>query len=88
MFCDTTSARCRTIAPQVANQIQGDGMDDETVLREATQRRDAALAEARRLDDFIRLFNDLRGGAGRGAPLSVVGETKADGDFVLEKQRR
>jgi hypothetical protein len=66
-------------------------MEDDTVLREATSRRDAALAEARRLDDFIRLYNDLRGG--RSAPLSVVSESggKADaigGDFILEKQRR
>lgn len=67
-------------------------MEDDTVLREATSRRDAALAEARRLDDFIRLFNDLRGNNRGAASLSVVGETpKADnlgGDFILEKQRR
>ena len=66
-------------------------MEDETVLREATSRRDAALAEARRLDDFIRLYNDLRGG--RGPNLSVVADAgkPADaigGDFILEKQRR
>jgi hypothetical protein len=65
-------------------------MDDDTVLREATSRRDAALAEARRLDDFIRLYNDLRGG--RGAGLSVVSEGgkggDVSGDFILEKQRR
>jgi len=64
-------------------------MEDDTVLREATSRRDAALAEARRLDDFIRLYNDLRGG--RGAGLSVVSESKGSdvgGDFILEKQRR
>jgi len=66
-------------------------MDDDTVLREATSRRDAALAEARRLDDFIRLYNDLRGG--RGAGLSVVSEAgkgndAIGGDFILEKQRR
>jgi hypothetical protein len=67
-------------------------MEEETVLREATSRRDAALAEARRLDDFIRLYNDLRGG--RGPSLSVVaegGKPAADaigGDFILEKQRR
>jgi hypothetical protein len=66
-------------------------MEEDTVLREATSRRDAALAEARRLDDFIRLFNDLRGG--RGPSLSVVAESgkPADnigGDFILEKQRR
>lgn len=66
-------------------------MEDDTVLREATARRDAALAEARRLDDFIRLYNELRGGGSR-APLSVVSEGKAadnlGGDFILEKQRR
>jgi len=66
-------------------------MEDDTVLREATSRRDAALAEARRLDDFIRLYNDLRGG--RGPSLSVVGEPAKPaegigGDFILEKQRR
>jgi len=66
-------------------------MEEDIVLREATSRRDAALAEARRLDDFIRLFNDLRGG--RGPSLSVVaeaGKPVADigGDFILEKQRR
>jgi hypothetical protein len=50
----------------------------------------AALAEARRLDDFIRLYNDLRGGR---SGLSVVGGGDAKpadvgGDFILEKQRR
>jgi hypothetical protein len=65
-------------------------MEDDNVLREATSRRDAALAEARRLDDFIRLYNDLRGGR---SGLSVVseGSKPADaigGDFILEKQRR
>jgi len=68
-------------------------MEDDTVLREATNRRDAALAEARRLDDFIRLYNDLRGGSGRAASLSVVsdapkGADNLGGDFILEKQRR
>jgi hypothetical protein len=67
-------------------------MEDDTVLREATARRDAALAEARRLDDFIRLYNDLRGGS-RSASLSVVSEggkpaEAIGGDFILEKQRR
>jgi hypothetical protein len=67
-------------------------MEDDTVLREATSRRDAALAEARRLDDFIRLYNDLRGGS-RSASLSVVsdapkGADNIGGDFILEKQRR
>ncbi len=66
-------------------------MEEETVLREATSRRDAALAEARRMDDFIRLFNELRGS--RAPSLSVVAEggklTDAiGGDFILEKQRR
>lgn len=72
-------------------------MEDDTVLREATSRRDAALAEARRLDDFIRLYNDLRGGgsagsSSRGSSSSSTTETKAaetiGGDFILEKQRR
>lgn len=64
-------------------------MEDDTVLREATARRDAALAEARRLDDFIRLYNDLRGG--RSAPPAAEPAGKGDnlgGDFILEKQRR
>ena len=65
-------------------------MEDDTVLREATSRRDAALAEARRLDDFIRLYNDLRGG--RSPSASIASDAgKADaigGDFILEKQRR
>jgi hypothetical protein len=65
-------------------------MEDDTVLREATARRDAALAEARRLDDFIRLYNDLRGGR---SGLSVVSDGSkpsepVGGDFILEKQRR
>ncbi len=62
-------------------------MEEETVLREALSRRDAALAEARRLDDFIRLYNELRG---RPA-LSVVGDNKAGdpavGEFMLDKTR-
>jgi hypothetical protein len=65
-------------------------MEDDTVLREATARRDASLAEARRLDDFIRLYNDLRGG--RSAPAAASEPAgKGDslgGDFILEKQRR
>ena len=65
-------------------------MEDDTVLREATARRDAALAEARRLDDFIRLYNDLRGGGSRSSGSSEPAG-KADaigGDFILEKTRR
>ncbi len=67
-------------------------MEEDPVLREATSRRDSALSEARRLDDFIRLYNELRGG--RGASLTVVGDTPAKGaeaiggDFILDKQRR
>jgi hypothetical protein len=67
-------------------------MEEEPVLREATSRRDSALSEARRLDDFIRLYNELRGS--RGASLTVVGEGAAKstetigGDFILDKQRR
>ena len=61
-------------------------MEEEPVLREALSRRDAALAEARRLDEFVRLYNELRGvkrdsGLGKygevtgtSAPLSVVSE--------------
>ncbi len=64
-------------------------MEEELVLREALSRRDAALAEARRLDDFIRMYNDLRG---RPA-LSVVSDAgKPDGEpalgeFMLDKAR-
>lgn len=58
-------------------------MEDEPVLREAMTRRDAALAEARRLDEFVRLYNELRGRpvgsarygdilAAQHPPLSVV----------------
>ena len=61
-------------------------MEEETVLREAITRRDGALAEARRLDEFVRLYNELRGRPQGGAkygevvgmqlpPLSVVGDT-------------
>jgi hypothetical protein len=35
-------------------------MEEEPVLREALARRDAALAEARKLDEFVRLYNELR----------------------------
>ena len=61
-------------------------MEEEPVLREALSRRDAALAEARRLDEFVRLYNELRGVkrdsglgkygevTGNTAPLSVVSE--------------
>ncbi len=78
-------------------------MEEEPVLREALSRRDAALAEARRLDDFVRLYNELRGvkrDAGLGkygevtgtapAPLSVVSDSSAEsmsGEFILDKTR-
>ena len=63
-------------------------MEEEPVLREALSRRDAALAEARRLDEFVRMYNELRG---RPA-LSVVTDsrTTADlpaGEFILDKSR-
>jgi hypothetical protein len=68
-------------------------MEEDPVLREATSRRDSALSEARRLDDFIRLYNELRGA--RGASLTVVGGDAAakgseaiGGEFILDKQRR
>ncbi len=63
-------------------------MEDEPVLREAISRRDAALAEARRLDEFVRLYNELRG---RPA-LSIVTDGRAAaespaGEFMLDKSR-
>ncbi len=67
-------------------------MEEEPVLREALSRRDAALAEARRLDEFVRLYNELRGikrdsGLGKygevtgnaPAPLSVVSDGTKNG---------
>lgn len=75
-------------------------MEDD-VLREAMSRRDSALAEARRLDDFIRMYNDLRGGRGAApaaaepapAPAAAKGAAPAGGDalggeFILDKGRR
>ncbi len=59
-------------------------MEEEPVLREALSRRDAALAEARRLDEFVRMYNELRG---RPA-LSVVPDGEpALGEFMLDKAR-
>ena len=65
-------------------------MEEEPVLREALSRRDAALAEARRLDEFIRMYNELRG---RPA-LSVVADSSKPagtetlaGEFMLDKSR-
>ncbi len=60
-------------------------MEEEPVLREALSRRDAALAEARRLDEFVRMYNELRGRPS----LSVVGESPKDsgGEFMLDKSR-
>ena len=65
------------------------GMEEEPVLREALSRRDAALAEARRLDEFVRMYNELRG---RPA-LTVVtdsgksGMESGAGEFILDKSR-
>ncbi len=63
-------------------------MEEEPVLREALSRRDAALTEARRLDEFVRMYNELRG---RPA-LTVVTDSRpaADtqaGEFILDKSR-
>jgi hypothetical protein len=61
-------------------------MEEEPVLREALARRDAALAEARRLDDFVRLYNELRGRPS----LSMVpaeGGKDLPGEFMLDKSR-
>ncbi len=63
-------------------------MEEEPVLREALSRRDAALAEARRLDEFVRMYNELRG---RPA-LSVVTDSRPAtdtpaGEFILDKSR-
>ncbi len=72
-------------------------MEEEPVLREALSRRDAALAEARKLDEFVRLYNELRNRATGSKfgelspPLSVVAD-KGDGEplageFILDKTR-
>ena len=61
-------------------------MEEEPVLREALSRRDAALAEARRLDEFVRLYNELRGRPS----LSVVSDKTNEpltGEFILDKSR-
>lgn len=61
-------------------------MEEEPVLREALSRRDAALAEARRLDEFVRMYNELRGRPS----LSVVSDNKGEalaGEFILDKSR-
>jgi len=74
-------------------------MEEEPVLREALSRRDAALAEARKLDEFVRLYNELRGRSSSGKygelvgiqpPLSVVGDKQGEqlaGEFILDKTR-
>ncbi len=77
-------------------------MEEEPVLREALARRDAALAEARKLDEFVRLYNELRSKATGGKygeivglqspPLSVVadknnGGEQLSGEFILDKTR-
>ena len=61
-------------------------MEEEPVLREALSRRDAALAEARRLDEFVRLYNELRGRPS----LSIVSDKANEplaGEFILDKSR-
>jgi hypothetical protein len=65
-------------------------MEEEPVLREALARRDSALAEARRMDEFVRMYNDLRGRPS----LSVVGDNTGKsgaealaGEFILDKTR-
>jgi hypothetical protein len=76
-------------------------MEEEPVLREALARRDAALAEARKLDEFVRLYNELRSKATGGKygeivglqspPLSVVADKgtgeQLSGEFILDKTR-
>ena len=76
-------------------------MEEEPVLREALSRRDAALAEARKLDEFVRLYNELRTRATGGKygeivglqspPLSVVADKGSSepisGEFILDKTR-
>ena len=76
-------------------------MEEEPVLREALSRRDAALAEARKLDEFVRLYNELRSKATGGKygeivglqspPLSVVADKgngeQLSGEFILDKTR-
>jgi hypothetical protein len=76
-------------------------MEEEPVLREALSRRDAALAEARKLDEFVRLYNELRSKATGGKygeivglqspPLSVVADKgtgeSLSGEFILDKTR-
>ena len=76
-------------------------MEEEPVLREALSRRDAALAEARKLDEFVRLYNELRSRATGGKygeivglqspPLSVVADKgsaeQISGEFILDKTR-
>ena len=61
-------------------------MEEEPVLREALSRRDSALAEARRMDEFVRLYNELRGRPS----LTVVDPKAAEslpGEFILDKSR-
>jgi hypothetical protein len=76
-------------------------MEEEPVLREALSRRDAALAEARKLDEFVRLYNELRGrssgskysdiGGGQAPALSVASDKGSNeplaGEFILDKTR-
>ncbi len=69
-------------------------MEEEPVLREALARRDAALAEARRLDEFVRMYNELRGRNSGPAPAALSaspekqgGAEPLAGEFILDKTR-
>ncbi len=62
-------------------------MEEEPVLREALSRRDAALAEARRLDEFVRMYNELRGRPSLSVVSDKSGGEPLAGEFILDKSR-